>query len=55
MKLLPLTKEHSKRKLTIILTTEQLDALARSVINEEEIGTIKKTYLIKTKTNAKKK
>ncbi len=38
----------------MIITTEQLNALAKSVISEQEQGTIKKTYLIKQKTNEKK-
>ena len=54
MKLVPLTNEKSKTKLTMIITTEQLNALAKSVINEQEQGTIKKTYLIKQNTNEKK-
>ena len=54
MKLVPLTNEKSKRKLTMIITTEQLNALAKSVINEQEQGKIKKTHLIKV-NNAKKK
>lgn len=55
MKLEPLTNEKSKRNLKMIITTEQLHALAQNVINEQEMGTIKKTYLVKQKPNAKKK
>lgn len=56
MKLESLTNEKSKRKLKmIIITTEQLHALANNVINEQEMGAIKKTYLLKQKPNVKKK
>ena len=55
MKLVPLAHEKkSKTKLTMIITTEQLNALAQNVINEQEQGIIKKTYLIKQNTNEKK-
>ena len=54
MKLVPLTKEKSKRNLKMIITTEQLHALAQNVINEQEQGKIKKTYLIKQYSNEKK-
>ena len=54
MKLVPLTKEKSKRNLKMIITTEQLHALAQNVINEQQQGTIKNTHLIKV-NNAKKK
>ncbi|MFM1775097.1 MAG: hypothetical protein RJA53_707 [Bacteroidota bacterium] len=55
MKLESLTNEKSKRKLKMIITTEQLHALANNVINEQEMGAIKKTYLLKQKPNVKKK
>ena len=55
MKLEPLTNEKSKRKLKMIITTEQLHALAQNVINEQENGTIKKTFLVKQQPNVKKK
>lgn len=55
MKLEPLSNEKSKRKLKIIITTEQLHALAQNVINEQEQGKIKRTYLVKQKPNVKKK
>lgn len=55
MKLVPLTKEKSKRNLKMIITTEQLHALAQNVINEQEQGKIKRTYLVKQNTNDKKK
>ena len=55
MKLVPLAHEKkSKTKLKMIITTEQLHALAQNVINEQEQGTIKKTYLIKQNSNEKK-
>ena len=55
MKLEPLTNEKSKRKLKMIITTEQLHVLAQNVINEQEQGKIKRTYLVKQNTNDKKK
>jgi len=39
----------------MIITTEQLHALAQNVINEQEQGKIKRTYLVKQNTNDKKK
>jgi hypothetical protein len=54
MKLEPLTNEKSKRKLKMIITTEQLHVLAQNVINEQEQGKIKNTHLVKV-NNAKKK
>ena len=55
MKLVPLAHEKkSKTKLKMIITTEQLHALAQNVINEQQQGTIKNTHLIKV-NNAKKK
>ena len=54
MKLEPLTNQKSKRKLKMIITTEQLHALAQNVINEQEQEKIKNTHLIKV-NNAKKK
>ena len=38
----------------MIITTEQLNKLAQNVINEQEQGKIKKTYLIKQNSNEKK-
>ena len=55
MKLEPLTNEKSKRKLKMIITTEQLHALAQNVVNEQEQGKIKRTYLVKQINNDKKK
>jgi hypothetical protein len=54
MKLEPLTNVKKANRLKIIITTEQLNALAKSVISEQEQGTIKKTYLIKQNANEKK-
>jgi len=54
MKLLPLTNENPTRKMKMIITTEQLNTLAQNVINEQEQGKIKKTYLIKQNSNEKK-
>lgn len=54
MKLVPLAHEKKSNRMMMIITTEQLNALAKSVINEQEQGTIKKTYLIKQNSNEKK-
>ena len=47
MKLVPLTNEKKSNRIKMIITTEQLNTLAQNVINEQEQGKIKKTYLIK--------
>ncbi len=54
MKLEPLANVKKANRLKMIITTEQLHALAQNVINEQEQGTIKKTYLIKQNSNEKK-
>ena len=54
MKLVPLAHEKKSNRMKMIITTEQLNALAKSVINEQEQGKIKKTYLIKQYSNEKK-
>jgi len=54
MKLVPLAHEKKSNRMKMIITTEQLKTLAQNVINEQEQGTIKKTYLIKQNTNEKK-
>lgn len=54
MKLVPLAHEKKSNRIKMIITTEQLNALAKSIINEQEQGTIKKTYLIKQYSNEKK-
>ncbi len=36
-------------KLKMIITESQFRALAQNVLNEQDLGTIKKTHLVKTK------
>ena len=58
MKLQELVKEKKPTKssrLKIIIFESQFKALARNVLNEQEQKTIKKTYLVKQESNAKKK
>ena len=55
MKLEPLAHEQRLRKITMVITEDQLRRLAANVINEQEEGNIKKTYLVKQQSNAKKK
>ena len=55
MKLVPLAHEKKSNRIKMIITTEQLHALAQNVINEQEQGKIKRTYLVKQNTNDKKK
>ena len=55
MKLVPLTNEKKSNRIKMIITTEQLNTLAQNVINEQEQGKIKRTYLVKQNTNDKKK
>ncbi len=43
------------RKTKMLVTESQFRRLAFRVINEQEQGAIKKTYLIKQNTNVKKK
>lgn len=54
MKLTPLTQQHTRR-MNIIMTEDQLKRLASHVIEEEEQGTRKRTYLVKQTNNVKKK
>ena len=56
MKLQELVKEkksNKSRRMKIIISETQFKALANNVINEQK--TIKKTHLIKIKSDAKKK
>ena len=55
MKLEPLAHVKKANRIKMIITTEQFKTLAANVINEQEEGTIKKTYLVKQKQNVKKK
>ena len=55
MKLEPLALVKNSNRLKMIITTEQFHILAQNVINEQDMGTIKKTYLVKENSNAKKK
>ena len=57
MKLQELVKEKKPTKssrLKIIIFESQFKALARNVLNEQELKTIKKTHLIKIKRNENK-
>ena len=54
MKLVPLANEKKSNRIKMIITTEQLNTLTQNVINEQEQGKIKKTYLIKQYSNEKK-
>lgn len=54
MKLEPLANVKKANRLKMIITIEQLHALAQNVINEQEQGKIKRTYLVKQNTNDKK-
>ncbi len=56
MKLSNLIKEQvSERRAKILLSEDQFRRLAFRIINEQEQGTIKSTYLIKQNSNVKKK
>ena len=55
MKLEPLANVKKANRLKMIITTEQFQRLAQNVINEQELDTIKKTYLVKQPNNGKKK
>jgi hypothetical protein len=55
MKLVPLAHEKKSNHIKMIITTEQFNTLAQNVINEQEQGTIKKSYMIKANSNAQKK
>ncbi len=55
MKLEPLAHVKKANRLKMIITTEQLHVLAQNVVNEQEQGKIKRTYLVKQITNDKKK
>jgi hypothetical protein len=55
MKLEPLANVKKANRLKMIITTEQFHRLAQNVINEQELDTIKKTYLVKQPNNGKKK
>jgi hypothetical protein len=55
MKLEPLAHVKKAKRLKMIITTEQFHRLAQNVINEQEQGEIKRTYLVKQNTNDKKK
>lgn len=55
MKLEPFLKENKSKRMKMIITESQLRMLAQNAINEQENGTIKKTFLVKQQPNVKKK
>jgi hypothetical protein len=55
MKMEPLLNDNRPKRMKMIITESQLNVLAQNVINEQEKGTIKKTYLAKQNTNGNKK
>jgi hypothetical protein len=48
-------KQKPSRKTKMLVTESQFRRLAFRIINEQEQGTIKSTYLIKQNSNVKKK
>jgi hypothetical protein len=55
MKLLEQVKPIKVKKMIMILNENQFRTLAQNVLNEQKQKTIKKTYLVKLESNAKKK
>jgi hypothetical protein len=55
MKLTTLVSETPKKRINLLISQQQLKNLAGMIIQEQENGTIKKTHLIKTNSNAQKK
>jgi hypothetical protein len=47
-------KSTAARKMVMILNEIQFRSLAQNVLSEQDMGSIKKTYLIKILSNAKK-
>ena len=48
-------KPTKPKRVKILISETQFKELAKNVLNEQAKNTIKKTHLIKTKTDAKKK
>lgn len=55
MKLKTLVQEDPKRRIKMIITENQFKTLAENVLLLQEQNKIRKTFLIKTNTNVKKK
>ena len=55
MKLTTLVSEPPRKKIKLLISEQQLKNLTGSIIREQENGTINKTQLIKTNSNAQKK
>lgn len=55
MKLKTFVQEEPKRRIKMIITENQFRTLAGNVLLLQEQNQIRKTYLIKTNTNAQKK
>jgi hypothetical protein len=47
--------ELESKRVKILISESQFKVLAKNVLNEQAKNTIKKTHLIKTKNDAKKK
>jgi hypothetical protein len=52
--LVKVKKPIKSKRVKMIITEIQFNALVNTVLNEQEQKTIKNTYLIKTKSNVKK-
>ena len=52
MKLTTLVSETPEKRIKLLISQQQLKNLVGMIIQEQENGTIKKTYLIKTNSNA---
>ena len=52
--LVKVKKPIKSKRVKMIITEIQFNALVNNVLNEQELETIKNTYLIKTKSNVKK-
>ena len=48
-------KTTKPKRMKILISESQFKVLAKNVLNEQAKNTIKKTHLIKTKNDAKKK
>ena len=55
MKLTTLVSETPKKRIKLMISEQQQKNLTSLLIREQEQGTIKKTYMIKANSNAKKK
>jgi hypothetical protein len=51
--LVKVKKPIKSKRIKMIITEIQFNTLVNNVLNEQELETIKNTYLIKTKSNVK--